>query len=387
MKKICIITPMFMPVPAVLGGGIENLITALLNQNELNDKFKFTVYTTPHPNIKNNYKNSNIKQIELNFFVKIIKKIINKIFNILKIEKYYDFNSILYKKIAKRIKKEQYDYLLVENNMQLYKTIYKHNKDKKIIFHLHNDLNLIDKTEEDYKFINNTAYKILVISNYLKERLNKVEKTEKIEVFSNAIDANKYLNHKANQEKLAELKVKYNINDNDKIIGYVGRIDPEKGLLELIKAFNLLDKKNVKLLLVCDNYMNIKYIKGHTKKLYKETEKNSNIVITGRIEYEQIIDYYDLIDILVIPTICQEAFGLVALEGKALKKRIIYTDSGAMPEILSDKIYKKIPLNKDIVNNLYKAMNEELSKDIKINKKTNIQGFEEYYENFSKVIK
>jgi len=214
MKKICIITPMFMPVPAVLGGGIENLITALLNQNELNDKFKFTVYTTPHPNIKNNYKNSNIKQIELNFFVKIIKKIINKIFNILKIEKYYDFNSILYKKIAKRIKKEQYDYLLVENNMQLYKTIYKHNKDKKIIFHLHNDLNLIDKTEEDYKFINNTAYKILVISNYLKERLNKVEKTEKIEVFSNAIDANKYLNHKANQEKIVLLELTKRANNS-----------------------------------------------------------------------------------------------------------------------------------------------------------------------------
>ena len=127
MKKICIISPMFLPVPAVLGGAIENLITVLLKQNEIQKEYSFTVYTIANPNMKDDYQYTTIKQIKLNHFLTFFQRIINKIFNIFKLEKYYDFHSFLYKKIAFMLKKEDCDFILVENNMILYKTIY--NKD------------------------------------------------------------------------------------------------------------------------------------------------------------------------------------------------------------------------------------------------------------------
>lgn len=383
MKKVCIISPMFLPVPAVLGGAIENLITVLIKQNEIQKEYSFTVYTIANPNMKDDYQYTTIKQIKLNPFLTFFQRIINKIFNIFKLEKYYDFHSFLYKKIAFMLKKEDCDFILVENNMILYKTIY--NKDKKFIFHLHNDLNSFDKTIEDYKFIEKTSYKILVVSNFLKKRLNLVKPSNKIEVFENVLNKEKYLNHQKDISLIYTLKQKYNIT-NHKVIGYVGRIEKEKGLLELIKAFNEAKLGNTKLLLVCEDFLNFKYKKGHILKLQKEVEKNKeNIVITGKIPYEEILNYYDLIDILVIPTIVEEAFGMVALEGLALKKRMIYTESGALPDILNNRVFVKVPLKDNLVLNLKKALESEIKKDILIDIPLKINGYEEYYKKFKEV--
>lgn len=383
MKKVCIISPMFLPVPAVLGGAIENLITVLIKQNEIQKEYSFTVYTIANPNMKDDYQYTTIKQIKLNPFLTFFQRIINKIFNIFKLEKYYDFHSFLYKKIAFMLKKEDCDFILVENNMILYKTIY--NKDKKFIFHLHNDLNSFDKTIEDYKFIEKTSYKILVVSNFLKKRLNLVKPSNKIEVFENVLDKEKYLNHQKDISLIYTLQQKYNII-NHKVIGYVGRIEKEKGLLELIKAFNEAKLENTKLLLVCEDFLNFKYKKGHILKLQKEVEKNKeNIVITGKIPYEEILNYYDLIDILVIPTIVEEAFGMVALEGLALKKRMIYTESGALPDILNNRVFVKVPLKDNFVLNLKKALESEIKKDILIDIPLKINGYEEYYKKFKEV--
>lgn len=383
MKKVCIISPMFLPVPAVLGGAIENLITVLIKQNEIQKEYSFTVYTIANPNMKDDYQYTTIKQIKLNPFLTFFQRIINKIFNIFKLEKYYDFHSFLYKKIAFMLKKEDCDFILVENNMILYKTIY--NKDKKFIFHLHNDLNSFDKTIEDYKFIEKTSYKILVVSNFLKKRLNLVKPSNKIEVFENVLNKEKYLNHQKDISLIYTLKQKYNVT-NHKVIGYVGRIEKEKGLLELIKAFNEAKLENTKLLLVCEDFLNFKYKKGHILKLQKEVEKNKeNIVITGKIPYEEILNYYDLIDILVIPTIVEEAFGMVALEGLALKKRMIYTESGALPDILNNKVFVKVPLKDNLVLNLKKALESEIKKNILIDIPLKINGYEEYYKKFKEV--
>ena len=387
MKKIGIITPLFLPVPAVEGGGIEYLINVLIDQNEIEKEYKFKVYTIPNKKIENKYKNTEINQVRLNCFIFNLKRVINKVFNVLKLNKYYSFNSVLYKKIARLVKKEQFDYILVENNMNLYKVIYKYNKNKKIIFHLHNDLNKFDKTENDYKFINKTAYKIIVVSNYLKEKLNCIEKSKKIYVLLNVIDKNKYINHVIEKSEVNQLKKKLKINSKDKVIGYVGRIDEEKGLLELIKAFRKLDNNNLKLLLVCDDFLNFKYKKAHVKNLIDAVGNDKNIIVTGRVPYNEIISYYDLIDILVIPTICEEAFGLVALEGKALNKQIVYTDSGALKEILNSNIYNKVSLKGDIVDNLYNALKSEVKVNKKISNNISIDGYEEYFNNFVSIVK
>ena len=45
MKKIALVLPEVYPVPAVKGGAIEELVTILLEQNEIEKKAEFLVFS------------------------------------------------------------------------------------------------------------------------------------------------------------------------------------------------------------------------------------------------------------------------------------------------------------------------------------------------------
>ncbi len=389
MKKLCIITPMFLPVPAVRGGAVEHLINVIIDQNELNDDIKIDLYTVYDDKIVSNHKNTKIIQIRLNAFMLIVQKCINKFLNIFKINKYYDFNFFKFKEIVKTVNKNDYDAVIIENNMQLYKYIYTNVKNKNIpfYFHLHNDLNPIDKSEKDYRFILDTSKGIFVISEYLKNKLNDICNTEKIKILYNVIDRKKYVNYSYDKKRLNELRTQLNISNGEIIVGYVGRPDADKGLLELIRSFNKIKKDNVRLLIISDDFMNVKYKKEHTSNLIQAVSENSTrISISGRVNYEEMPMYYKLIDILVIPTICQEAFGMVALEGKTLNKKIIYTNSGALPEVLKDTDAVKVELNQRLIDNLSEALNNEIVNFMKRPEKkyddVEFNDFKNYYDLF-----
>ena len=114
-----------------------------------------------------------------------------------------------------------------------------------------------------------------------------------------------------------------------------------------------------------------------------------------RIIEQYFIDnnYFNLADVVVIPTICEEAFGLVAVEAMKCSKAIITTNSGGLIEIVDESCAIIIDKN-DIINNLENAM-------IKVvNNKENIELMgmnsfklvenkytqEEYYDRILKVL-
>ena len=45
-QKIAFITSGYFPIPPVMGGAVENLVYALLRENENNREFKFTVFSS-----------------------------------------------------------------------------------------------------------------------------------------------------------------------------------------------------------------------------------------------------------------------------------------------------------------------------------------------------
>ena len=55
--KLAIISPGFVPVPAVRGGAVEQLITYIIEANEINHKYDIELYTVDDPQlIKKTYK-------------------------------------------------------------------------------------------------------------------------------------------------------------------------------------------------------------------------------------------------------------------------------------------------------------------------------------------
>lgn len=389
--KIAILSTMNLPTPAVKGGAVETLTTHLIDENEKTSKFNIDLYTIYDKDINvNKYKNTKIIQIKKNHIEKLFQKIIN-LKNRLQGKK--PCYNILYTKLMKLVIKQQYDKIVVENNMFIYNLLIQKKVDTKLIYHMHNDFNEWDKTEENYKNIANTAFKILVVSEYIKKRVNSVANTNKVEVLYNAIDRELY-----NINKTINLREKYNINDDDIVIGYSGRITKEKGILELAKAFKKVNtKKNMKLLIVGSQWYSELNQDEYVKKLKEEIKEiKDEVIFSGYINQEDMPQMYNMMDILVIPSMWEEPFGCVAIEGMALGKPLIVSKSGALSEIVKEKYGYIIEKDINFIDNIAKSIEtlvnndnirEEYGKNAKIEFENNKNYHKEnYFNNFVKLI-
>lgn len=114
---------------------------------------------------------------------------------------------------------------------------------------------------------------------------------------------------------------------------FVGRIEERKGLIYLLKAFKILEKKfsNLELTIVgegelkkeCQNFV----IKNNLKNVYFEGEK------TGK----ELPSYYSGCDIFCSPAIFGESFGMVLLEAMACGKPIVAFANQGYKEFLKGK--------------------------------------------------
>lgn len=331
MKKIAILTSGFAPVPAVDNGAVEMLTTYLIEDNEKMKYYCFDVFTIEDIRLSDiKYEYTNIIQIKVSKYEKKYEKIINSIKRRIGIKK---LTSLYNKKLILELKKRKnYDFILFENSMDLIGDVKLIYPETRFILHLHNDLNNVSKTIKMAKeFIKKNSI-ILCVSNYIHRSLE--EKTKEIikkNILYNCIDFSK--NKIVNNNKIRE-KLRY--RDRDFVLLFVGRLNKEKGILELAKAFGKLKNKNIKLL-ICGGTWGSEYKENlFTKQIYKAFNQNlKNVKFLGYIEQKELIKYYSIADIVIIPSIVEEAFGMVMLEAAFYKKPIIASRSGGMQEIVS----------------------------------------------------
>lgn len=355
--RIAIITPGFLPVPAVDGGAIETLITYILEGNDKHSNSIIDLFTIESEKLGCiNYKNTNIIQVKVRKYDKVIARIrylINK-FCFGKKEYHIAFG----KRLISKYLKEEYDYVIIENNMTLYKDIYNNTKYKeKLIFHLHNDIGSNSKPKHLCRLINDTAVYILVVSNYIKNRFDSCCNDNKSKVLYNC--SNLEMFNKKNLKKSIVLKRKYNIHDNDIIFMYSGRITEEKGIKELILAFTRIEKnKNAKLLVVGNSWFSNTKEDSFTIELNKlAKELGDRIIFTGYIPFDEMNEIYGISDVVVIPSKCEEAFCMVGLEAMAMGLPIIATNSGGLQEIVDDNCAIILNKEKRLIDQLVRAIN------------------------------
>ena len=83
MKRIAILTPGFLPVPSVKGGAIEEIITKVINKNEVESKYKIDLFTKADSDIdKIKLKNTGLYMAHVvNIFNLIVGFTLFNIFN------------------------------------------------------------------------------------------------------------------------------------------------------------------------------------------------------------------------------------------------------------------------------------------------------------------
>jgi len=123
-------------------------------------------------------------------------------------------------------------------------------------------------------------------------------------------------------EKDQLLLEKYNFTKDDKIVLFVGGLDSAhyfKGVDYLIKAFEKIENKNIKCLIVGKGNLKPKF-----EQMVKQRHLESRIKFSGYVQSEDLPKYYNLCDIFILPSINKaEAFGIVLLEAMACAKPLI----------------------------------------------------------------
>jgi D-inositol-3-phosphate glycosyltransferase len=132
----------------------------------------------------------------------------------------------------------------------------------------------------------------------------------------------------------AEARTKLKLGSHEKVILYVGRFDPRKGIETLVRACGLLkerDTKNLKLVIVGGSTLDMP--DGDERKRIETIVDELGIreftLFTGRIGHDILPLYYAAADVCVIPS-HYEPFGLVAIEAMACGLPVIASNVGGL---------------------------------------------------------
>ena len=130
--------------------------------------------------------------------------------------------------------------------------------------------------------------------------------------------------------KAEEFRRKYHINNN-RIVGYIGRIHPTKGLDLLVKAFANVIREEEDIMLVVAGRGDERYLAKCVKLAEKLGIKN-RIRYLGYLSEEDKIGLIDASEVIVLPSRhAGESYPLLIDEVKARGKPLVVTNYGFLP--------------------------------------------------------
>lgn len=389
MYQIGIIMGGVMPVPAVCGGAIETLITSVVKRYAKEDGLQLTVFSVYHKDAAKAAK----KYPEVRF----VWTHTNTFWNLAKHAVFMAVRALCgktirvlqrhYNEIAPVITSEKFDLLIVEGgDEQAVIDIAKGYRREQLVFHAH--IHYIPNGE----IVKGFGHMIGVSEFVTREYLNACKIPVKAHILKNAIDTEKFNKEVTPAERKA-FREKLGLSQEDFVILYVGRIIPIKGVLELMEAVIGLTDQHIKLLITGSANFGKRAFSPYAIKVKRLAKENRDrIRLTGYVDNSEIYQYAAAADVQCMPSLWQEAAGLVALEAMAEGLPLIVTKSGGVTEYVDDSTAVIIE-KENIRGNLKKAicdMREHPEVRAQMSKKQKIQskkyGEAAYYKNFVKTV-
>jgi glycosyltransferase involved in cell wall biosynthesis len=358
--KIAILTSGILPVPAVLGGAVENLIDFYLEYNNRHKMHDITVYSVANPKTKAHPA----LQSDVNHYCYIdtysyLAKIRIKLFAIFYSKSPYYHHSIAYylEQSVKHLIKQSYDLILIENR-PAYVLRLRQVTQAKIILHLHNEK--MDNDTKDFHYIYKSVSRIITVSDYIGNCIKSFHPGDtKCLTVNNGIDIDAF----SYQRSPIITRKRLGLSEKDFVLLFSGRISREKGFFQLLDAMlHIQPQPYIKLLFLGSPF----YGNAKTKNeaLFFEEIKakvdviKDKIVFTGYIPYEQMPDYLSISDVSITPSVWDDPFPTTVLEAQAMGKPIIATRRGGIPEEVSEKNAILLETDDHFVEHLAQAIIE-----------------------------
>ena len=180
-----------------------------------------------------------------------------------------------------------------------------------------------------------TIYKIVIriVTCYISKKVDKIIcvnndyipiftswgiDREKLVFIPNGIDLEKFSPGKS------KIKEKYKHN---KLIVFFGRLHYQKNVDLLIRSFELIKDKSAKLIIIGDG--------PDANRLRKLSADDNNIILTGRVSDDELLDYLRAAYMMVLPSRGETA-SLTMMEAMACELPVIASDVGNASEMLAD---------------------------------------------------
>ena len=165
----------------------------------------------------------------------------------------------------------------------------------------------------------NYVDKVFAISHSLKDALER-NGIKNVGVIYNGIDVDEW---NVSENAVKKFKEKYQLA-NKKIIFFNGRLSSAKGGNVVLKAIKNVSKEVPEAVLLVAGI--------------GEVSAKDDVIFTGWLDREEIKVAYAASDVVLMPSICLDAFGRVNIEAMASKKPVVGTCYGGTPEIIEDGV-------------------------------------------------
>lgn len=179
---------------------------------------------------------------------------------------------------------------------------------------------------------------VITVSKAMKQQLVGMGvPEEKIRACYHGVDADSFNPSRVDPKKLQALRDEYGFGDEDQVILFVGRLEPVKGVAQLLDAMPSVVEKHPKARLLIVG-------KGNLEALAKDAAEHLGFVtlVTDFLGPEEKMYHYALADLCVFPS-HYEPFGIVALEAAAMARPAVVGASGTsgLKEIVENPAAKR----------------------------------------------
>ncbi len=354
MKKICFITQCALPIPTVKGGAVETLVEYILDENEKKPVFDFTIISVGYENAKKDclkYKHATFLYVDegsawKNRFLSEAARYL-KYLNI-SIPASVEFSRAL--KLLRTI--DEQDMFIYEAGPTTHlPLLHKYIPHDKLVVHLHWDGMGTASKDKCFSYL-------IPVSDYIGNQWKTASgcAADKIKPLYNCTKIERFMQPVSEQEK-NELRQSLGIDKNNKVVIFTGRIVDDKGVKQLLEAYDQLETENVTLLIIGSANFGAK-----TKTKYEEevgriiSACKKQIVFTGYVHQTLLYKYYSLADIAVMPSMFQDPAPLVCIETQATGTPLIATRVGGIPEYAGENGVILVEKDENVVDSLRRAI-------------------------------
>lgn len=197
--------------------------------------------------------------------------------------------------------------------------------------------------QANFHTLNRSADGIIAVSQFVADRFYQAYPfTIPIRVISNGVDTAKFSTIGDETDRQLLRSQWHVTSPDDPVFLFCGALIEEKGVLNLVEAFVhlLASIPNAHLVIVGSENLwttarfDIADYTARVRQAAMIATKPSPVHFLGAIGHDRLPRIYQAADVVVIPSTCQEASPLVALEAMAASRPVIGTSVGGVPELL-----------------------------------------------------